>query len=163
MLTRDWFFPLKATLSAYLTTKSASAIQIPLPRFSLHLHTRWFCSSCQIQTLLFPLLRPSSSSNMFLSTPCPTIGFNHQQVPQTQPQFKSQKPIVGACTVSNLLHSEEHIDSTFSLFMDYTDAYAALKKSMDLSHYISYTIFDVIAQAVFSKAFWVSGARPRHA
>jgi len=73
----------------------------------------------------------------------------------TDPKKKIEKSkyIAAAYTVSSLLRSEEHIDSTFETFLDWMNKYATDKKPMNLNSYISYLTFDVIGEIVFSKSF----------
>lgn len=58
-----------------------------------------------------------------------------------------------AYTVTHVLKSEEHIDRTFSRFLDWTDTYATSSQPMNLNDFISYATFDVIGEIVFSKPF----------
>ncbi|RAR11890.1 cytochrome P450 [Stemphylium lycopersici] len=73
----------------------------------------------------------------------------------TDPKQKIEKSkyITGAYTVSNILRSEEHIDSTLTAFLSWLDKFASEKKAMDLDKYITYATFDVIGEIVFSAPF----------
>jgi len=56
-------------------------------------------------------------------------------------------------SLSNMLQNEAHIDTTWSKFLNWMDAFAQNKQPMELDRFLSYATVDVIGELLFSKPF----------
>ncbi|KAK8052450.1 hypothetical protein PG993_003835 [Apiospora rasikravindrae] len=73
----------------------------------------------------------------------------------TDPKIKNElsKHVAPAYTLSNVLQSEEAIDSTIALLLRWLDRFAEKGEPVRLDEFVSFTTSDVVGEVVFSKPF----------